>query len=78
MEQAEIFHELDIEEKEIVDESPQPDHAIKYDWFEFGNYAVKNGISLSRVDDWEPWWECWKAGYDHCHETLSKRCLSGR
>jgi hypothetical protein len=30
----------------------------------FLKHANKNGISLAHIDDWLPWWECFKAGHN--------------
>ena len=40
-----------------------PENAEFYDWQAFKQWAEKNGVSLESRGDWEPWWECWKAGY---------------
>ena len=29
----------------------------------FLKFCEENGISLDDEDDWNPWWECWHAGY---------------
>lgn len=30
----------------------------------FNVWAKEKGISLDHVNDWYPWWECWRNGYD--------------
>jgi len=36
----------------------------KYNWELFVLYCLKEGIGLDDIDDWQAWWDCWKAGVD--------------
>jgi len=31
---------------------------------DFKDWAEDFGIDLRYEDDWMPWWECWKNGYE--------------
>ncbi len=37
---------------------------LYYNWDTFAQYAEKHGINLKFVEDYLPWWECWKAGHN--------------
>lgn len=36
---------------------------------EFIDWAEANGVSLDHPDDYMPWFDCWKDGYDNGHNA---------
>ena len=36
---------------------------------QFMDWALEQGINTEQKEDWYPWWECWKAGYDERERT---------
>jgi len=41
----------------------KPENSEFYGWKSFVRWANKNGVQLEHKEDWEPWWNCWKAAY---------------
>lgn len=37
-------------------------------WNIFAVWAEDYGVSDEHENDWGPWWDCWKAGYDCAYE----------
>ena len=48
-----------------VDEVKEESH-----WEAFVEWARSKEISMERKAHWGPWWECYKAGFDKCHEIV--------
>lgn len=48
-----------------------PGLAKYYNWDEFEKYCANNGIGCDE-EDWWPWWDCWKKGYDTAHNDLDE------
>lgn len=38
-------------------------------WGPFEIWAADNNVSLVALVDWQPWWECFQAGYDTGYEV---------
>ena len=45
--------------------SEDPKDKDVYYWEEFVIYCEERGISMD-PEDYEMWWDCWKAGYTAC------------
>jgi hypothetical protein len=45
---------------------------VWYEWELFKTYCNRNDINLESFDDYEMWWDCWKAGYSAAMKTNKK------
>ena len=41
----------------------KPENAEAYGWYSFISWCDRNGVDYEACDEWELFWECWKAGY---------------
>lgn len=44
------------------------------EWNGFTKFAHTQGISLDSEEDWGPWWDCWKSGYDQGEDDYMEHC----
>lgn len=48
----------------------KPKDADFHGWSTFEKWANANSISDTHVEDWWPWWECWKAGFNAAMNSM--------
>ena len=41
----------------------KPENSEAYGWYGFIAWCDRNGVDYEACDEWEFFWECWKAGY---------------
>ena len=37
---------------------------VLYGWEYFTEWAMENGVNLEAEEDYDYWWECWKAAFN--------------